>query len=739
MLELVCPNCERIFFRSEDLVRTVITCPACHVRIAFDKTGKCKTIKTKYALEDPKHVRTYFNELKQHKVPFRTRMQWLSRIYGGRGGYTSEELYKIVTGKTVSGYYIFPFVKGAPPEVNRILERTYRTHREAGDTKTAAAIAAWTKVKQAGYVKEMKPAPVWVKKRRYTMTQLEPMVTTDYGVAALGKRGIRRTWRTARKHPLITRGAGAFGVGYLTHRQLAQRRKRKKGYQLGPEHITPDLPLATWPPKKPFLRRQVAKGKVAGKLLGRTAIASAKGALMLLALKEISDLLQKRRHHAPWMPEVRSDIELGGYKIFGQVVQYASAMTNPMLRTIKAKTGAVLHKTKVGTERNLLVWLLGFLTSELLGRGISKPQRRHEVVFPKEKKGYARFHVSGTGERLTRWGYQPFTPTKTIKEPLPKFKRPIGRRLRRVAPAITLPLAALLAVRMTRKKEGYSFKSAAKKTLRIAGKTGGGLSKGLGWASQAAIPALIISELWPRKKKRPVHPPVQSYPPWAQPYALGHRRRLSRLLNRRDISILKSHVDLSRTRMKTALKLKHGRPWKWDIETKRWRYALVGEVEQYPFKSKAQRRWMHWKKPKMAKEWEEHTPEGKELPEHVSKHALQVPLLWHHLRSARRMHKSRFLGRDLVLWGREMAARMHKLAASTLGQKITVKGVSTPAPAWFGKEAAKWDAVANQTRDMVLRGQLEKAGLLVAAAAAGVAGHEVGKKRERERVRKLVG
>lgn len=36
-----------------------------------------------------------------------------------------------------------------------------------------------------------------------------------------------------------------------------------------------------------------------------------------------------------------------------------------------------------------------------------------------------------------------------------------------------------------------------------------------------------------------------------------------------------------------------------------------------PFVSQAQRKWMYANKPKMAKEWEEHTSEGKKLPEHV--------------------------------------------------------------------------------------------------------------------------
>lgn len=36
-----------------------------------------------------------------------------------------------------------------------------------------------------------------------------------------------------------------------------------------------------------------------------------------------------------------------------------------------------------------------------------------------------------------------------------------------------------------------------------------------------------------------------------------------------------------------------------------------------PFKSDAQRKFMHAKHPEIAKRWEKHTPEGAKLPEHV--------------------------------------------------------------------------------------------------------------------------
>lgn len=36
-----------------------------------------------------------------------------------------------------------------------------------------------------------------------------------------------------------------------------------------------------------------------------------------------------------------------------------------------------------------------------------------------------------------------------------------------------------------------------------------------------------------------------------------------------------------------------------------------------PFKSEDQRKWMFANKPKMARQWAEHTPKGKQLPKKV--------------------------------------------------------------------------------------------------------------------------
>ena len=143
----------------------------------------------RYALErrsqyDPENVRTLEKEMRQHNVPSKTRLQWHSRVFGGSGGLKSEDIYKISRKKEAKkGVYIFPYVKTAPPEVNRILEETYRRHRKdlssrvnAGDltereAKQRAAIASWAAVKRAGYRKVKKPMDVWEKQQQYFLSE----------------------------------------------------------------------------------------------------------------------------------------------------------------------------------------------------------------------------------------------------------------------------------------------------------------------------------------------------------------------------------------------------------------------------------------------------------------------------------------------------------------------------------------------------------------------------------------
>lgn len=357
-----------------------------HVIKVMKKTVTMKELKKLgYAREDPQYVKTYFTEMAQHAVPFRTRMQWLSKIYGGRGGYTSEELYKIVTGKDVSGYYIFPFVKGAPSEVNRILERTYRKHRAAGDTKEAAAIASWTKVKQAGYVKTLKPAPTWVKQRSYTMKTMTP-VTYGIGstVGSMLEGGVRGVNRFVKRHPKVVQGAGLVGVGMLTQQALERRRRRRQPmYQLDVTHFTPDVPV----PVGQVLREQLIAGRTATNRVVSAARTGAQALLIAMVAKKVLDAITAKVKPSlgPYMPEIRPDIELlSNFEVHAldQVVQYAGAIPSPALQMLKTKAGAAVAGVRHGVERGLLLWLMGFISAELLARGITTPKSKQEIILP---------------------------------------------------------------------------------------------------------------------------------------------------------------------------------------------------------------------------------------------------------------------------------------------------------------------------------------------------------------------
>lgn len=146
-------------------------------QIEYFKHAKAKySVPTKADQYADRNIKSLEKEMRQHHVPLKTRLQWHSRIFGGSGGRASEDLYRVSQGKKKDHVYIYPYVKNAPPEVNRILEETYRKHRAqdrpaiaAGlkteaQSKVSAAIAAWNNVRKAGYKKVKKLEHSWVKK-----------------------------------------------------------------------------------------------------------------------------------------------------------------------------------------------------------------------------------------------------------------------------------------------------------------------------------------------------------------------------------------------------------------------------------------------------------------------------------------------------------------------------------------------------------------------------------------------
>lgn len=794
-----------------------------HVEKVMKKTGAMKKLrKMGYALEDTRYVKTYFTEMKQHGVPFRTRMQWLSRVYGGRGGYTSEQLYEIVTGKSRSKpYYIFPFVKSAPPAVNRILEATYRRHRaqlaqkvEAGEmtdkeAKVAAAIASWAKVKQAGYIRKVKPRAAWVKKGSYAMNPLAKKViaTTakhpiavsailaipglsallrrrlqqieleraqgNYGLAKEAGKAVGRKVKWLLKSPKVVRAGGFAGAGYL----VGKRRRQRKVVPMTRYTRLPDSLLgvstisgmAREPLFKP-MGRSVLRG---GTRLAKTAGQGAAVALLAAwIIKHVLQPLEKK----PYMPAIRPDVELSRYDVFEQVVQYVEFVPYTTLDQLRTKASAVLGKTRKGVEKGMLWWLLGFISAEILARGITAKKQRHEIQFARPVL-YAR---RGSLERkLMAEKLKSVRVDRTIRQLAREAKRKIRRRrllsggLKGML-GLAVPTAAVTALlhRMGRRQEEYSVRSALSHVRRLAKKVGGGVSKGTGLLGKVAIPALIISEFIPRKKKlQPLPPVAQGYCDTPQPMEPEKRPPgvyfcpecrgaiivWRTWVDKYKVRCPKCNTDLQSLRSIPTVRYTRGRGESWAESLLKWKRPPKGKkglldallmpkhkkkermskhelVEMYPFKSAAQRRWMHWKKPKMAEEWEEHTPAGKKLPEHVSKHELQqylkAPTL---VRRLRLLLRTRLTPLERVIVGRQLS---ESLRMGRHGRPLAAGG---RAKGGYEILRRKWLRAAEQTKEVLKRKHVMKRAAVATALGVGAGGVVAGKKREKRRIIKAIG
>jgi len=73
-----------------------------------------------------------------------------------------------------------------------------------------------------------------------------------------------------------------------------------------------------------------------------------------------------------------------------------------------------------------------------------------------------------------------------------------------------------------------------------------------------------------------------------------------------------------------------------------------------PFKSAAQRRWMFWKYPKMAKRWTKETPKGKKLPERIGRSKKRKNNM---SRKRRRIRTGTPAGYRAGLWGQKIRSR----------------------------------------------------------------------------------
>lgn len=335
-----------------------------------------------------------------------------------------------------------------------------------------------------------------------------------------------------KRHPKLSMVAGGVGLG-AWGMQRSQRRREPQQY------ATPTYPrLSTSTPAAPGT---TAKIWGTTKRLGKATIKSKPAQIALggliswIAISVLRELERKRIPAiGPYMPDVRPDIELARYTI-GQVVTYAADIPEEQLYAIRekalqtlAKMKTLPQKAKRGVEKGLLMWLLGFISAEILGRGITTPKRkiRVEGEVPVRQASYGRSVIPmDSGHREHLKGINPHDPkgwaakNKAFEAETARMVKGVKRTRRRATvsavvgtarrhpgkvAAATLPwmaLAGLVAARHKRRKEQKYFAVGA--AVKGAAKVGK-WATARKWGNRA-FTGLIIADVAgavvPRKKK----------------------------------------------------------------------------------------------------------------------------------------------------------------------------------------------------------------------------------------------
>jgi len=211
------------------------------------------------------------------------------------------------------------------------------------------------------------------------------------------RRLTRGAVRFPAKHPKTTMVVGGIGLGAGLNRSLNQRRERSTGrYQLPFDDTPIYIPKELLRTK---LRRGLRKsmrgfgGDISrtGKIVGKTAVTAAIGGAFALTIAELLEWL--RRKGGVYIPDVRPDIELAPRYMNREVIaQYAAPLNSKLLMQFRSKVSSMLQQTKNLAAKNLLVWLLGFTSAEMLGRGLTTPKKQliHTGAVPTRKGQYAR-------------------------------------------------------------------------------------------------------------------------------------------------------------------------------------------------------------------------------------------------------------------------------------------------------------------------------------------------------------
>ena len=327
------------------------------------------------------------------------------------------------------------------------------------------------------------------------------------------------------RHPKTMMVAGGAGLGSWA------MQKRDRNQQIGQSHYTylegRTLPVQPVSKLKKLPRAAWAATKKVGKPALRTGGKVALGGLISWIALSILQELEKKRLPAvgPYMPEVRPDIELARYTI-GQVSANVAEIPTVKLYSLQSKTLETVakikglpRKVKVGAEKGLLMWLLGFISAELVGRGITTPKRDVRVTGSVPTRPAAYSSRSMQTHSVTEWNAKNAAFNAETKRMVKGIKR--GRRNAAVSGAVrkvkhhrgkiaaaALPwtmLAGIVAARKLRQQnEQKYFAAAAVGTAAKVAKAGKLATAGK-WTNRAFtgwIAADLIGSVLPRKKKK---------------------------------------------------------------------------------------------------------------------------------------------------------------------------------------------------------------------------------------------
>ncbi len=512
-------------------------------------------------------------------------------IVGGALGLKNWRKLKAKEKRKMIQYAIDPRIAAAKAEVKAQRIRARATQRtitmKAKAAASAASEAKWaarSKIaptleariasgagrfvkRHAGLISLLAAAPMVVREIQKQLQGIdEKRAAENYALASSGLGGrrrlvhklVRRAKRKRRlrkgilsfprKHTKTMLVAGGAGLGAFGAKKLQDSSASHYAF-MSPPGVAERIGSTAKTTLKKTGTLAWAGTKKAGKVSAQVALG---GLISWIALSILQELERKRIPAiGPYMPDVRSDIEMARYTI-GQVTEHVDdipslqlyALQDKALKTLSTIKG-LPHKAKIGAEKGLLMWLLGFISAEILGRGVTTPKRRIRVE----------------GEVPVRNAYQkgsqPFDPkdwtaqnkafeagTRRIVKGVKKEKRraavstAVGTARRhpgRVA-AVTLPwavLASLIAARKIRKTQQqhtapqkYFAAAVGARALGAAAKVGkmSKLAKAGRWGNRALtawIVADVASSVIPRKKRKPGMTSVQSGAGYRAPQYYG--------------------------------------------------------------------------------------------------------------------------------------------------------------------------------------------------------------------------